>query len=449
MELTDAARRILGQHWRLIACCMLVAAFAVVLVVPRAPTYTASARLILDAPDPQTSSETTGIADTARAIATSPSEIRAAMRSAGVKDRDPAALGLDSVSVASLGQSAIVDLSVSDRDPRVAAALANALVARVIRTRLAVTRGQAAQVTAGLDQRISSIDRQIVTADSAIGKLTIELAAAKSPTDVNALRALSNESLQQRDLLDQTRSSLESQRISLLSASAVQRYPSVLSAATLPRTADSSGIVTDLVLAIFLGLVVGIGISSVIESLRPKLIGGYAVARELDAPLLGTLSTQPGEASQAEVEPLALRVRLAGKAAGLPNIRIVPVRDGTDLGSLARLLDDRSGVSADDGGLHPASSPSSLEPAVVGREGGASGPVTTDAPYRIRAFDPESVLMNGARIGLVLVSPDRLAKSELEAATHLLRVAPGQLLGVVTYRELRRLRRSEGSSNKV
>lgn len=248
------------------------------------------------------------------------------------------------------------------------------------------------------------------------------------------MRAKQTAAVRQADLLNQTRSTLESQRISLLSTNALDRTPSIISAATAPSASNPSGLATDLVLGAFLGLLIGIAIASVIETVRPKLVGSEAVASELHAPLLGTLSTEPGNASPVELGPLALRVRLAGKAAGLPNIRLVPVHEGTDLSMFARWLDQTWSMSgADDG----KDAPSRVrEPAAVTREEGSSTvPLTQEAPYRIRAFDPETVLMNGSHIGVVVVSPDRVAKSTLEAAMHLLRVTPGSVLGVVTYRQ--------------
>lgn len=439
MELTDISRRILGQHWRLIALCMAIAAVVAVLMVPHAATYTASTRLVMDGPDPQTNAETTGISDTVTAIATSPAEISAAMRDAGIRNRDPMTLG-SSVAVTSLGQSTVVNLAVSDRNPHVAAALANALAAEVIRTRLAVTRGSASRTMAQLDQQISSIDQRIVNEETAINQLTVSLAAAPTPGQANRLRAQQSAAVRESDLLSQTRASLESQRVSLLSTNALQRSPSIISAATAPDASNSSGVPTDAVLGAFLGLLIGIGIASVIETVRPKLIGGYAVASELEAPLLGTLATEPGEASQVELESLALCVRLAGKKARIPNIRLVPVQEEADLGTFARLLDETWTVSGADGEEGPAPS-RAFEAAAVRRERGSSTAYSLEeeAPYGIRAFDPESVLMNGSRIGIVVVSPDRVAKSELAATKHLLRVTPGSVLGVVTYERPRQL----------
>jgi capsular polysaccharide biosynthesis protein len=429
MELVDVWRRVVVGHWRVVVVCVVVGVAAVAAFGPRSAGYSASARLVLDVPDPQTNSATAGVADTAQAIATSPSEVAAALRDAGVRGRDPV-VEAKSVSASSLGQSAVVDVSVSDRDPRVAAALANALAARVIRTRLAVTRGQIAQVTASLDQRIGRVNQQVADAQVAIDRLTVQLAGTKDPVAANALRARQSGTVRELDLLDQTRSSLESQRISLLSSSAVQREPQVISPAVVPSVPVASGLKTYVVLAIFLGLVVGVGIAGVKETVRPRLVGSDAVARELDAPLLGTLSMEPGAASAVELGPLAMRLRLAGKAAGLPSVRVVPARDGTDLAEFAQWLDDSRRVSAD--------SEAGVVGAALGvREAGGSGAVLADMPYRIRPFDAESMLMNGSRTGLVLVAPDRMARSELDTAMHLLRVMPGQLLGVVTYRQTR------------
>lgn len=431
MELTDISRRILGQHWRLIGLCVVIAVAAVVLVVPHGRTYTASARLVMDAPDPQTNAETTGVADTVSAIATSPSAIAAALRDAGIKHRDPLTVA-NAVTASSLGQSSVVNLSVSDPNPHVAAALANALGAEVIRARLEVTRGSASRAMAQLDHQISSINQRIAGLDTHIDQLTISLAGAGSAAQVNTLRAQQNEELRQRDLLDQSRASFESQRTSLLSTNALQRSPSIISAATMPATSNASGTKTDLVLGVFLGLIIGIAIAGILETARPQLVGSDAIASEFHAPILGTLSTEPANASPAELEPMALRVRLAAKAAGLPNIRLVAVREESDVSAFAQWLDETWSVSDEQ---VPARQPAVKTATQARRRTSASTPKTAEVPYRIRAFDPQTVLLNGAHIGIVVVSPDRVAKSELSDTMHLLRVTPGSVLGVVTYRQ--------------
>src|SRR5215204_6523010 len=84
MELDEAIRRVAGQHWKMILAFVAAATVATALLNSYTPTYSASARLVLDAEDPQSRAEASGIADTARAIATSPGQIEAATRAARV-----------------------------------------------------------------------------------------------------------------------------------------------------------------------------------------------------------------------------------------------------------------------------------------------------------------------------------------------------------------------------
>ena len=131
MELNDAVRRIFGQHWELILCCMLLGVCAAAATHLRdVTTYTSSTRLVLGTADPKTSSESAGISDTAWALATAPSNVQAALDKAKVKGRDPRKVAKQ-VSVKAVGASGVLELSVSDRSPRVAKALGNAIAATV------------------------------------------------------------------------------------------------------------------------------------------------------------------------------------------------------------------------------------------------------------------------------------------------------------------------------
>ena len=65
MEFEEVVRRVIGRHWKLIAGCVVLAILAVTQLVPREPTYTSTARLVLDNEDPASRSEASVIADTA------------------------------------------------------------------------------------------------------------------------------------------------------------------------------------------------------------------------------------------------------------------------------------------------------------------------------------------------------------------------------------------------
>ena len=76
MQLNDIGRRIFGEHSRLIAA-LVVGGLVVglLLQVTSERMYTASARLVLDTADPKSQSESTSIADTGKALATSPAQV--------------------------------------------------------------------------------------------------------------------------------------------------------------------------------------------------------------------------------------------------------------------------------------------------------------------------------------------------------------------------------------
>src|SRR5205823_1089596 len=122
MELNEVGRRIVGQHWRLILAFVAAGLLVGGLTnVGGTASYVASTRLALDSPDPQTQTAAQAIADTAGAIATSPTQVAHALASAKVRSRNATDIAHHHVSTRSLGTSGVLELSVSDRDPRVAA----------------------------------------------------------------------------------------------------------------------------------------------------------------------------------------------------------------------------------------------------------------------------------------------------------------------------------------
>lgn len=126
MDLREAAQRILW-HFKLLAICVVVG-----VLVPWAltrqsdPVFVATMRVLVTA----TPSDPAVSADTVAAIATSRSQVSAALRDIGA-DRDPEAFAKN-ISVRSVGASGMVDLTVTDRDRIVAAAAANAIMARTV-----------------------------------------------------------------------------------------------------------------------------------------------------------------------------------------------------------------------------------------------------------------------------------------------------------------------------
>jgi capsular polysaccharide biosynthesis protein len=385
MELNEAGRRIFGQHWRLILGLLLAGiAVAAFLHGGSVRTYTASTRLVLDTEDPKSRAESTSIADTAKAIATSPSQVRGALKDAHVTGRDPIDLAKHHVSIEALGTSAVLQLSVSDHNPRVAAAVATTLASRVIRARLEVSNGKLQQVLGQLDQRIDGLNGRI--------------AAVDSPT--------------LRTFLGQQRSVLEAERVSLLSTEALRPKPSIISPATLPTHADSSGWVPYLVLGALLGLVLGVGAAGLLETTRPTVVGSDALARAFDTPLLGSLPGEPNEHSADALRRITPGLFVAAQVAGVGTVNLLAIDPDVDLSRLA------------DG----------LEAAPADAIAAPRSPGDTRSGLRIRPFnlrDSSPDVPGG--VGLVVVSPTALKKTQLLDASHLLNVASLPLLGLLTY----------------
>jgi capsular polysaccharide biosynthesis protein len=439
MELNEAVRRILGEHWRLIVFFVAFGiGVAAVLHVTDVPMYTASARMVLDTQDPQSRAESVAIVDTARAIATSPTGVSDALSAAHVTGRDAVQIAEHRVSVRGLGSSGVFQLSVKDRDPQTAAVIVNALAAQVIRARLAVTEGQARQILADLAKKIDDLNARISFSDARIDSLNERIAGSSDPETVSSLRRERDDASRLSDFLAQQRAALEAQRTSVLSTDSLRAKPTIISRAAPPIRADSSGVLPDVILGALLGLILGVGVAGVIETFRPTLVGAEALAREFRAPLLGTLTSQPdaGEAVQ-DATAIAMRLRLAAEAASLRGVGLVPIGPHVDVRSLAERLEEVSleGASAVETG-EPALE-RQVEAALSGRLGrAAAGTLTgrSHLPVRIRPFEVQNAsLSNGSGTGLVLVVPSTVRKTELREAGHLLTVSRLPLLGLITY----------------
>jgi capsular polysaccharide biosynthesis protein len=432
MELNEAARRIFGTHLRLIALWVILGFLvAALLHAGNEHTYTATTRLVLDTPDARDRSDSTAIADMAKAIATSPSQVRGALDDAHITTRDPVDLARHHVSVTALGSSAVLDLSVSDPNRRVAAAVSNALATRVIHTREKVSSGKLQDVVTELNSRISTLNRRI-------GDLDVQIASL-------GLTGARDAAQRQRDFLAQARGVLEAERLSLLSAAAQTPNPEIISRAPLPTHADSSRLLQDLVLGALLGLVLGIGSAALIETVRPTFVGGDVLARELDTPLLGALSSEPGERQrQRLVSIIAARLHLAAEGAGVHDIVLLGAGTDMELRGLAERLEavpaEALRAVPDDTELAPAATADAqggtrtrnaadLQP----RDGASVGDRARPG-MRIRAFDIHTSLVDGqSGAGIALVSPSTLAKSKLDDVRHLLNATRSPLLGLITY----------------
>jgi len=442
MELNEAARRIFRQHWLLILGFVVIGVSAAAVHARGPATYTASARLVLGTADPKSRTESGSIADTGKAIATSPTQIRLALREANV-DRDSVEVAKRHVSVRALGTSSVVQLGVRDKSPAAAAAIANALAERVLSVRRDVTTGQLQQVLDDLGDRVDSLSARISETDLKIDDLNVAIARAGSAATSNALRADRDEAARVRDFLAQQRSVLESERINVLSADALRPKAAIISAATPPIEADASRQVQELVLGALIGFILGLGVAGLIETLRPTLVGSDALAREFDTPLLGSvLAGADEEQARHMLSRIALRLRLGAESMQVESLGLVPIGPDVDLGLLAATFEDLAQDDVREGFREELAS-------VEAVAGTGPRPVATSHPqkdlrasaafgarnpqFHIRPFGLSHGSTENGSVALVLVSPSVVKKAELDDVSHLLRVARLPVLGLITY----------------
>jgi capsular polysaccharide biosynthesis protein len=416
VEINEAGRRIVGEHWRLIVVFVLAGFGAAFLLVGGSKTYTASARLVLNTPDPTDRASAIAIADTGNALATSPAEVTRALQTAHITGRDGSKLA-KRVVVRGLGTSGVLELSVTDKSRQVATAVANALALRIIQTRRDLSNGQTTRALARVDDQIATLDRRIIHLDES---------AAALPAGV-ARDAASRMS----DALSQQRNALESSRFTLLTADAQRPQPQVISAAVAPSKPNASARVPDTILAGLLGLVLGLAIAGLLETIRPSIAGSDALAAEFDTPLIGSLSRQVSDVSDDELGPTAARLRLAAGAAAVDGVVLVGNGPNVVLEQLAERLEHLPSANRD----------AFARDTATGVTGNAGRPTIT-------AIHDVAGRLEGVATGLVLVLPNKVKKADLRDVRYLMQITPFALVGLITYPRPalhRRLRRSHSS----
>jgi capsular polysaccharide biosynthesis protein len=406
VELNEVVRRIVGRHWVVIMVCVMLGLGASLgMSVKEVRTYTASSRITLDTTAPKSSAEAIANSDTARALATTHSQVRAALDAAQAR-RDVTKFAANNVQVRALGSSSVIEIAVIDHDPDVAAKVAGALASNVVKLRLETSRSDADELARLLDKRIAELNRKLVQIDRQFNQV--------SPQVANALLA-------QRDDLSRQLDTIELQRLDISREFAVSPKPAVVESAEVPLKMDPSRLPLNLALGGLLGLVLGVGVAGVLESLRPTIVGPRALARAAGAPMLGVLDHQPDSHESRDVAIVATRLQLAAAVAEVDTVALITVGMSFDLQAF---LDS----------LHKALAAAFLKGA---RE-----------PRRLVIESFNLAVLDGdyrAGLGLMLVAPTVLPKSELDAVGDVLSITGWPLLGVIAYRSRppRRSRREQ------
>jgi capsular polysaccharide biosynthesis protein len=419
VNLTDAGRRVLLHHWLLIVFLTLVGGNAFFFIAESRPSeFSASARFALGPADPRTPESVAGLADSADAIVTSPGLVRQVLEDLGIR-RDPLVFAREHVNVATLGTSGVLELRVSDRDPSVAASIANTLMDRLIVQWQEASGGQISDVLVTLSDEIDQLNVELATLEGRLASLNLLIARNVNPELEQRYLARRDSISEQRDARVQQRLIMQANLSDLVLQEAGQTPPRVIDRAAVPITPDANNAATSAALGALLGLLIGIGIAAAIEAFSPTLVGAEAIADALRAPLLGTLSGNTDRGS-AEMSSLAYRVRLAAAGSEAGEVEFVSVGLENDPSWLPSAVQ-----AADLAGAAP--SEGNGRSRIVLRSFGGNG-------------DGNGSNGNGRVRALVVVTPATVKRSDLRTVRDLQSVTAWPLLGVVTVR--RRFTRS-------
>lgn len=377
MDIAGVARRILGGHAALILMLILLGAAAGFLRGFLLPSTSSAVARVSVGGTPVSLAEATALADTARAIVTSPSVAARVLTSVGRVNGDPNAL-IRSVDVQALGSSAVVQLTVHDADPSAAIALANAFAAELVKARS--ESGGASTAAAAIDSQLRDLNAELTRVDSRL--------VSNSPEEL----------ISRRSNLVQEKVGLEGQRASLLATPYARSLPAVVDKATAAQP-DLDPRLPYGVAGVLAGLILGLLAASLVEVFSPCLIGSRAVAETARARLLGHLRRPHNAEISGE---LASRLALAGQAAGVRHVFLLQAGRYIDLRPLAARLANANGGSLE-----------------------------------VEVYSPAAygAALAGSAAGLLLVAPDRLKKRALDPAAEVREMTGWPLLGVVTYKQ--------------
>jgi hypothetical protein len=129
-------------------------------------------------------------------------------------------------------------------------------------------------------------------------------------------------------------------RSRLLIQASTQGLASVLDQPQVPQQSQSKALAQKLGLAAVLGLVVGILIAAIAETIRPTVPGARRVSRRLGAPALGQLNGAETHGEHTpNLENLAVRLRLAANHADVSTVALIDVDGKYELADLAHSLE--------------------------------------------------------------------------------------------------------------
>lgn len=397
MTIDEAVHRVVRGHWLLLLICMVLPVVGSIVIGDRTPPlYEALARVQMGRDPAASNVQADATSERVLGIATSVSVIRSALDDVDLVV-DPATFADQHVAVRRVGVSSVVELAVTDTEPRRAAAIASSITKSVLQFSNLGDQQTVEEGRAKVNQKLVEIGRQ--------RKALVDRLSRAQPGDVLAIQAQLAALMASQTEYERQLSELDIAELSR--AKAVLLDPVREPAAPLPKDTAQRA-----VLALFIGTLLGLGLAAARETVHPRLRHPRAIAYALDTPHIGHLPghdlTDSRVRSAADL--VADRVALLGQRYEAERLLLLPVRDADDSWArgLARLLD-----------AERVERPHRLPCAVLGSQW----------------VDP-----GRSPVAVVLVPANVLVR-DLEPVTALLEALGWPLLGVVTYPRARRFGR--------
>lgn len=419
MTVEEILHRIVRAHLAMIVICVLLAVSAAAVLEVRTPAaFVAQVRLQTLSTAPTSPTEADALSSGVLALATSPPVVRTALQEIGAPSSPAIAadVATHDVSARRLGESAIVELTVTGEDSASAARLATALAGQVVDFLNSATRQAYVSELAMVDARNAKATRRV-------DRLRTRLLKARGLRDrenLTALLAAAQGSLTQ----------IESERADLVLSDVNRDVVTPVDVREPTVEHVPSTMVPRLALGLLLGLLVGLTLAVARETLRPRLAGIRALARALDAPLLGSTS----QTSAA----LANTLTLAARRQGVETLVIVGV-DERDEKTAGQLLEAMPRVW--DPELIAQEASEATQPLARGKVrtvGNNSAKVAGAArppaalPWTLRFTNRFGVTSAEERsTGVVVVSVGSAALTDLDAVQDMLQALRWPVVGIV------------------
>ena len=445
MEASETGRRIFWRHrWLLLILVILPVAGVVVLKEGQPVTYAATAVVQGQYTTPDSVTQVSAIQSRVAAVATSPEQVQQALTAANISGADVLQIAKHEISVSPMSSSAIMIITVTDKNPQVALDLSRALAPVVV--------NQLNQLGVSSNPELAALAKthsQLVTRRDQLQSQLTASGSANAATSVSVQSLLAQLTAAQQEL-----SNNQAEQQQVLATLTTETGASVVSLPTVVTAASRHAAVYG-ALAGLLGLIIGLLFAALREVLRPTVAQPAAGARELGAVLFGTAEERGGRIVSLGRD-MPERLNLAAHRAGARTLVLTGPGSPARLSSLAarlRATESADGLSlgtarTENGhGSDVSSNGDSRRPSIVGSEHRAVGLATTDWSVGVTAAQSQDqqrtvVTLNDIRLGapppdaaLVVVLPRFASHSALDQAADLGVTADWPILGVIGIRQ--------------